>query len=78
MPCFISSPRINGFRNIQFKILHCQTENSDTHAVILPLYLVNGIFDVYHDVVSSCNEQMAQRLSAEQLDDEMFEHFFGR
>ena len=52
--------------------------NPDTHAVILPLYLVNDIFDICDDVVSSCDEQMEQGLSAEQLDDEMFEHFFCR
>lgn len=52
--------------------------NPDTHAVILPLSLVKGMFDICDDVVSSCDEQMEHGLSAEQLDDEMFEHFFCR
>lgn len=52
--------------------------NPDTHAVILPLSLVKGIFDICDDVVFSCDEQMEYGLSAEQLDDEMFEHFFCR
>ena len=52
--------------------------NPDTHAVILPLYLVKGIFDICDDVVSSCDEQMKQGLSSEELDDELFEHFFCR
>ncbi len=52
--------------------------NPDTHAVILPLSLVKGMFDIFNDIVASCDEQMAEGVSAEQLDDEMFEHFFCR
>lgn len=52
--------------------------NPDTQAVILPLSLVKGMFDICDDVVSAADEQMENGLSAEQLDDEMFEHFFCR
>lgn len=52
--------------------------NPDTHAVILPLSLVKGMFDIFDDIVAACDEQMAEGVSVEQLDAETFEHFFCR
>lgn len=52
--------------------------NPDSQAVILPLNLLNRLFDAFEDIVGQADEQMAQGIAGDALDEEMFEHFFCR
>lgn len=52
--------------------------NPDSQAVILPLNLLNSLFDAFEDIVEKADEQMAQGIAGDALDEEIFEHFFCR
>lgn len=52
--------------------------NPDSQTIILPLKLLNGMFDAFEDIVNQADEQMTQGIAGDALDEEMFEHFFCR
>lgn len=52
--------------------------NPDSQAIILPLKLLNGMFNAFEDIVNHADEQMVQGIEGDALDEETFEHFFCR
>lgn len=52
--------------------------NPDSQAIILPLKLLNDMFDAFEGIVNQADEQMAQGIEGDALDEETFEHFFCR